>query len=161
MKKDTLINLRVNQELKEDFQLIVERDGFTMSQVLEASMKDIVRRGIIPMNIRSQIEKKREPMISIPFIKGCIEEAIARSKAKKIKTISLFGSYSKGTATRSSDVDLFLDVDDDLTLFDLADLQKELEKSLGKKVDLVTRSDDEYFMKHIQREKIQLYERGA
>lgn len=161
MKKDTLINLRVNQELKEDFQLIVERDGFTMSQVLEASMKDIVRRDIIPMNIRSQIEKKREPMISIPFIKECIEGAIAKSKAKKIKTISLFGSYSKGTATRSSDVDLFLDVDDDLTLFDLADLQKELEKSLGKKVDLVTRSDDEYFMKHIQREKIQLYERGA
>ena len=79
----------------------------------------------------------------------------------KIKNASLFGSYSKGTATPSSDVDLFIDIDDNFSLFDLADLQRELEKSLGKKVDIVTRTDDEYFTNHIKKEKIQIYERGS
>ena len=73
MKKDTLINLRVSQDLKEDFQSIVEKNGFTMSQVLEAGMKDIIERKIIPINIRSRIERKREPSIDIPFIKKCID----------------------------------------------------------------------------------------
>ena len=40
MKKDTLLNLRINNELKADFQLIIERDGFTMSQAIEACMKE-------------------------------------------------------------------------------------------------------------------------
>ena len=161
MKKDTLINLRINNELKEDFQSVIERDGFTMSQVIEACMKDIVARNIIPINIRSKIERKRNVVVTIPFIKECLENAIAKNDNNKIKSVSLFGSYSKGTSTSSSDIDLFLDVEDDFSLFDLADLQIELEKILGKKVDLVTKTDDECFVNHIQKEKIQLYERRA
>lgn len=162
MNKDTLINLRINQELKEDFQTVVEREGFSMSQVLEACMKDIVKRNIVPINIKSKIEKKKRQIITIPFIKQCLELTIMKLESgKKIKSVSLFGSYSKGTATASSDIDLFLDVDNDFTLFDFADLQNELEKSLDKKIDLVTKTDDEYFITHIQKEKIQIYERRA
>ena len=160
MKKDTLINLRINQGLKEDFQSIVEREGFTMSEILEASMEDIVKRNIIPLNIRSKV-KRRIPTITIPYIKKCLDEIIEKMNDKRIKSISLIGSYAKGNATSSSDVDLFVDVDNGYSLFDLADLQMELETALGKKVDLVTKSDDEYFMNNIQREKIQLYERRA
>lgn len=80
---------------------------------------------------------------------------------KKIKSISLFGSYSKGTATPSSDIDLFLDVDEGFSLFELADLQIGLEKVLGKKVDLVTRKDDDYFINEIKRDEIKLYERRS
>ena len=159
MKKDALINLRINNELKEDFQSIIEREGFTMSQVIEAFMKDIVIRNIIPINIRSRIETKRNIIVTIPFIKECLEGAISKNQNNKIKSVSLFGSYSKGTSTPSSDIDLYLDVDEGFSLFDLADLQIELEKTLGKKVDLVTKADDEYFINHIQKEKIQLYER--
>ena len=159
MNKNTLINLRVNQDLKEMFQQIVERDGFTMSQVIEASMKDVVIRNKIPLYILSKIERKREPIISIPYIKECVVKIMPQFS--KIKNASLFGSYSKGTATPSSDVDLFIDIDDNFSLFDLADLQRELEKSLGKKVDIVTRTDDEYFTNHIKKEKIQIYERGS
>ena len=160
MKKDTLINLRINQNLKEDFQAVVEREGFTMSEVLEATMKDIVKRDLIPLNIRSKVEKN-QPRLSIPFIKKCLDEILERSKSDKIKSVSLFGSYAKGVAKSSSDIDLFVDVDDGFSLFELADLQIKLEQILGKKVDLVTKTDDEYFMKHIQKEKIQLYERRA
>ena len=160
MKKDTLINLRINQQLKEDFQAIVEREGFTMSEILEASMIDIVNRNIIPINIRSKIGR-RSPVISIPFIKKCLDETLEKMKNNNIVSISLFGSYAKGNANANSDIDLFVDVDNGFSLFDLADLQIELESALGKKVDLVTKKDDEYFINHIQKEKIQLYERVA
>lgn len=160
MKKNTLINLRINQGLKEDFQSIVEREGFTMSEILEACMEDIVKRNTIPLNIRNKV-KRRAPTITIPYIKKCLDDIVEKMNDKRIKSISLIGSYAKGTATSCSDVDLFVDVDNGYSLFDLADLQIELEKTLGKKVDLVTKSDDEYFMNNIQREKIQLYERRA
>ena len=158
MKKDTLINLRINKDLKDVFQSVVENEGFTMSEVLEATMKDIANRGYVPINIRTKIKKTR-PTLSIPFIKKCVDDMIAHSNNKKIRSISLFGSYAKGIATPKSDVDLFLDVEEGFSLFDLAGIQNELEVLLGKKVDLVTRTDDEYFINHIQREKIQLYEK--
>ena len=158
MKKDTIINLRISQEIKDRFQEIADQEGFTMSQILEASMKDIVSRNYIPIYIKSKIERKREPIITIPFIKSCLETTIEKT-TDKVKSVSLFGSYSTGTATPSSDVDLFIETDDDFSLFDLADLKTNLEKALGKKVDLATRTDDEYFINHIRREKITLYER--
>ena len=121
MKKNTLINLRINQQLKEDFQTIVEREGFTMSEILEASMIDIVNRNIIPINIRSKIGR-RSPVISIPFIKKCLDETLEKMKNNSIVSISLFGSYAKGNANANSDIDLFVDVDNGFSLFDLADL---------------------------------------
>ena len=159
MNKDTLINLRVTKNLKDDFQTIVEYEGFTMSEVLEASMKDIVKREMIPINIRSRIEKKRQCPITIPFIKKCLDEILNNKKDDRILSVSLFGSYSKGTATSNSDVDLYLEVEEGFNLFDYAELQNSLETALGKKVDLVTKNDDEFFMNHIRREKIQLYEK--
>ena len=159
MRKNTLINLRISQDLKNEFQTIVEREGFTMSQVLEASMKDVVTRNMVPINIRSRIKPTIKPLVTIPFIKRCLENVISNEKENKIKCVSLFGSYAKGTSTATSDIDLLIEVDEGYSLFNLANMQIELEKMLGKKVDLVTKNDDAYFMSRIQKEKIQLYER--
>ena len=161
MNKNTLINLRVNDSLKQEFQAVVEREGFTMSEVLEASMRDVVKRNMVPINIRSKVSRKRLPPITIPFIKKCLDEALTQIRSEKIRSVSLFGSYSTGKATPSSDVDLFVDVDEGFTLFDLADLQIKLENSLGKKVDLVTDGSNASFFSVVQREKIQLYERAS
>ena len=159
MKKDVLINLRINKELKEEFQQVTERYGYTMSQVLTAFMKDVVKRDIVPMNIRNKIETKREGVLSIPFIKKCLEETIEKLDQQNIVSVSLFGSYSKGEATSKSDIDFFIEAEGDYSLFDLADLQIGLEVKTSKKVDLVTKKDNEYFIKHISKEKIVLYER--
>ena len=159
MNKNAVINLRISQDLKEEFQSIVEREGFTMSEVLEASMYDIVRRNIIPINIRSRIDRKIKPTISIPYIKKCLCDTLDKINNEKIKSVSLFGSYSRGTANASSDIDLFLDVEEGFSLFDLAEVQMDLESKLGKKVDLVTKKDDEYFINVIQRDEIKLYEK--
>ena len=158
MRKDTLINLRVNQDLKDAFQEVVEQEGLTMSEVLESCMEDVVKRGMVPLNIASRSRRKKAPILTIPLIKACLENLLP-SESEKIKRVSLFGSYSKGTAKPSSDVDLFLEVDEGFTLFDLAALQEKLEKALGKKVDLATQDDDAYFYAHIQKEAIRLYER--
>ena len=161
MKKDTLINLRVNKQLKEGFQAVAEREGYTMSDVLEACMIDVVGRNIVPINLKSKINRKCIPALSIPFIKKCLDEMIKKANNKKIKSVSLFGSHARGDAKPSSDVDFFLDVDEGYSLFDLAELQIGLEAALGRKVDLATKSDDAYFMNVIRKDAIKLYERSA
>lgn len=161
MNKDTLINLRITKELKDDFQNIVESEGFTMSEVIEACMIDIITRNMIPINIRSKIQGRKRVFINIPFIKKCIDNYIYQNKDSKIQSVSLFGSYAKGLAKPSSDIDLFVDFDDDATLFNIVNLQQQLEKVLGKKIDIATRKDDTNFINHIQKERIVLYERGA
>lgn len=158
MNKDSVINLRISTDLKEAFQTVVSREGYSMSEVVEACMQEIARRGYIPINIRSKLRPRYENILSIPFIKKCLEQTLMSNEGKKVKTASLFRSYSKGEATSSSDVDLFIETDDSFSLFDLTALQNSLESALGKSVDLVT-SGSEDFLNHIQKEKIQLYER--
>ena len=161
MNKDTLINLRINSELKNAFQNVISAEGFTMSEVVEACMLDIVNRGHLPINIKGRLKPKPQQILSIAFIKNCIDEIMAKVENSKIKTASIFGSYAKGTATPSSDIDIYVQTDADFSLFDLTSLQLQLEKVLGKEVDLITDNDNEYFMNHIKRERIQLYERRA
>lgn len=161
MNKDTLINLRTTTELKDAFQAVVEKEGFTMSEVLEGFMVDVANKNFVPINIRSKIVRKRPSMPSIPYIKKCVDEILFNMNNPSIRSVSLFGSYSKGTAKPSSDIDLFLEFDEGFNLLDLATLQVKLETSLGKKVDLVTQCENERFRDAILRERIQLYERRA
>jgi len=53
-----------------------------------------------------------------------------------IEFAGLFGSYARGSAKRKSDIDMVVRFSTPKTLFDLAGVQQELTKALGKKVDL-------------------------
>ena len=55
----------------------------------------------------------------------------------KIKEVYLFGSYARGEATSESDVDLYCDKGDVETFSNQLDLEEELEKALGKEIDLI------------------------
>ena len=59
-----------------------------------------------------------------------------------IKSLSLFGSYARGTATESSDIDLLIDTEgtDIKSLLSLAAVYCDLEEALAKPVDLLTLS---------------------
>lgn len=59
-------------------------------------------------------------------------------KKAGVKKSELFGSYARGDAKLSSDIDLLVDMPKGTTLIDLVGLQLELEDTLEKKVDLVT-----------------------
>ena len=51
---------------------------------------------------------------------------------------AIFGSYARGENNQDSDVDILIDVPRGTTLFDIVELQTQLENKLEKKVDLVT-----------------------
>lgn len=161
MNKNTIINIRVNQDVKDEFQKIAQKEGFTMSEVVEAAMLDIIKRDSIPLNIKSKIDKKAKTVLTIPSIKKCLENTLINMPDYKVRRVSLFGSYANGTATAKSDIDLFIETDEALSLFDMSGLQIAFEHALGKKVDLITANDNEYFMRQIEREKITLYERRS
>ena len=71
-------------------------------------------------------------------------QAIVTPIAQKyrLRAVYLFGSYARGTATESSDVDLLIDTEGAgiKSLLDLAAVYCELEEALGKPVDLLTLS---------------------
>ncbi|MCS7227297.1 MAG: nucleotidyltransferase family protein, partial [Gloeomargarita sp. SKYB31] len=55
----------------------------------------------------------------------------------KIRALWLFGSYVRGEQRARSDIDLLVEFDEAPSLLELARLQRELTKLLGKRVDLV------------------------
>ncbi len=80
--------------------------------------------------------------------------------AKKygVERVYLFGSYARGEATDSSDVDLRVDKGALRGMFALCGLYTELEKALKIKVDvLTTGSLDEDFLNKIKDEEVLLY----
>ena len=67
------------------------------------------------------------------------EKAVPILRKAGIKRAGVFGSVVRGDATEKSDVDFLYEVGDHLlSLFDLVDLRDELEKTLGREVDLVS-----------------------
>ena len=60
-------------------------------------------------------------------------------KNHEVKRASIFGSFARGSAKSRSDVDFLIEYKEkNKTLFDLVDLKSDLEKTLGRKVDILT-----------------------
>lgn len=59
-------------------------------------------------------------------------------KRQGITKAALFGSVVRGDTKKRSDVDILMKFRDEKSLLDLVRLQFELEKKIGKKVDLLT-----------------------
>ena len=57
----------------------------------------------------------------------------------KIKSLGIFGSYVRGEARSTSDVDLLVEFSETPDIFKFMDLEDDLTALLGQKVDLVTR----------------------
>lgn len=55
-----------------------------------------------------------------------------------LKRVRVFGSVARGDERPDSDLDLLLEFDGNPTLFDIMDVQQEIEKNVGRKVDIVT-----------------------
>lgn len=54
-----------------------------------------------------------------------------------VKKIAIFGSFAKGTPSKNSDIDIFVEFDRPLGL-SFMDFADHLEKALGRKADILT-----------------------
>lgn len=69
--------------------------------------------------------------------------ALLKSRKRRLKkfgvhSLSIFGSVARDQARKNSDVDILVDFEKPVGLFEFARLQIYLEETLGNKVDLVT-----------------------
>jgi len=76
-------------------------------------------------------------------------------KEQGVTRAALFGSYVRGEEGDDSDIDILVDLPRGKSLLDLVRLQRKLQESLGKKVDLVTyRSLHPLLKDNIQKEQL-------
>ncbi len=93
-----------------------------------------------------------------------IADIIAPIAARyKVDKIYIFGSYARGDANESSDIDLCIEAVAIKGLFALGGLYSELEEALGKELDLVTAkslkyNNDNNFKNNLKKERILIYE---
>ena len=166
MKKQSNIIIRVDEEVKNSFQKLVEDNKTTMSFVLNETMIEMVNKQSIPLRIRCRINAeaaKKESTLTIAQIKRLLEEIIEEANLKnKIKKAYLFGSYSRGEETEKSDVDLRIEFENRFNLFDLSEMSSLFKQKTGKKVDIATQKPadmDPEFYTAIKKDEICIYER--
>ncbi len=61
------------------------------------------------------------------------------ARANRVVDVKVFGSVARGDDGPDSDIDLLIEPADDASLFDLAQLEIDLEDLLGRPVDVVSR----------------------
>lgn len=75
-----------------------------------------------------------------------------------VRSVSLFGSYSRGTAGPGSDVDLKIEKGELRSLFQLSGFRLDVEDALDLPVDLVTNeASDREFLNMIEKDEVLLY----
>ena len=73
----------------------------------------------------------------------------------------LFGSFARGEQTPDSDIDLRLVCGNTMTFGKLYELSHELERELGRKVDIITNPPEHMrtaFRKSIEQDEVRIYE---
>jgi predicted nucleotidyltransferase/DNA-binding XRE family transcriptional regulator len=81
------------------------------------------------------------------------------SRYPQVQCAYLFGSYARGEATETSDVDILVVLNDHMGL-EFFTIKSELEEKLSKKVDLVSLdevSNNEEFIARILKEGVKIY----
>ena len=106
---------------------IPKKDEAIIEKLTSVPSKNGYVLNLIKENIRPSVLKLSE-------IKKILKAVLGNHGITKIY---LFGSYARGDATSSSDVDILCDKGDVKTLIEQGELEDELENKLGKKVDLV------------------------
>ncbi len=74
---------------------------------------------------------------------GLIEQKLKKLKPTltrkfRVKRLGLFGSYVKGQARRSSDIDVLVEFSKKIDLLDFVALERFLAKQTGARIDLVS-----------------------
>ena len=83
-----------------------------------------------------------------------------------ISRLAVFGSFRRGEATATSDIDLLITLKPSgtrpkLGFFKLIEIEENLQRALGRKIDLVAEDSlSPYIRPYVDNEKLILYEEG-
>ena len=95
------------------------------------------------------------------IIREKILEAIEKDPYKKyIKKVSIFGSYAYGRPSKGSDVDVLIEFKPKSVIgyFELARIQRNMQKEVQKKIDLLTpEAISEFFRKDVLNKAEKIY----
>jgi predicted nucleotidyltransferase len=72
----------------------------------------------------------------------------------KVKEIGVFGSFVRGEQKKSSDIDILVEFDEPIGLFEFMDLEEYLSDLLGRKVDLVSKKSLKPFIGEYIRKEV-------
>lgn len=77
---------------------------------------------------------------NLGYIRGIIQKNMGFLRSEySIKSVGVFGSFSRGEEKRSSDIDILVEFSRPVGMFKFIELEEYLTKLIGKKVDLVTK----------------------
>ena len=86
-------------------------------------------------------------MSALGILQGKRTEILALAAKHGASNVRLFGSVARGEDREESDVDFLVDMQETRSLFDLIGLQQDLEKAIGRKVDVLTSSGINRYLK--------------
>lgn len=135
------------------------KENYKMYQFrVKQSDIDIINRLDSVQNRNKYIVQLIEDNINVLSIKEIKERIKPILNKYGINNIYLFGSYARGEAISTSDVDIYCDKGNIRTFIDQGNLEDELEQALNKKIDIVfdTSHMDDYFKEQIMRDMIKL-----
>lgn len=147
-KKQEYIS-KYNKNNYKMYQFRVKKDNKRLIEFLDNHLK---RNNMIVSLLNEQVDPS---VYTIKQLKELIKPVMEKHN---INEIYLFGSYSRGEATRDSDVDIYCEHGDIKTLFDVDDLEQELKTALKKDIDLVFIGSDMnwFFKEQLMKDMIKL-----
>lgn len=103
----------------------------------------------------------KDTVYTTAYIKSLVSPIALKHGVEKMY---LFGSYAKGTADTSSDIDIYIEAPAIKGMFALGGLYADLEEALGKSLDLITdtalvRNKDKEFVENLIKERVLIYDR--
>jgi len=110
----------------------------TVATGLYNNSSEVVREALRLLHAQRHVHARPDKVA----IRRTILKLKAYLRSEGVKSLSLFGSIARGDAGPHSDVDVLIEVDArrKFNLLDLAGVQEELSKALGRKVDVVVKS---------------------
>ena len=159
----SILSVRMDSDTKAAFAAFCDEIGMSLSTAITVFAKQAVREQRFPFEISSaknQVDDGvQESVLPLGVLKAAVVGAAADIPA--IERVVLFGSYARGEARASSDIDLRVICDEDIGMFGLGEFAEDIREKTGKEVDIVSKSDlgESRIACEIERDGVVLFER--
>ena len=130
-RRTKIITISVPAEMAVTIEEVARAEHRTTSELLREALRHYVE---CRSEMRDRATMPSPAMPTVEEIKRRALPVLARYRARRA---GLFGSVARAEADEGSDVDMLVELDRSLNLFDFVGLKQDLEEALGRKVDLV------------------------